>query len=163
MLGYQAPPPVAQGRRTCSHCYHAYCWACWPSAKLHSLPQQQASAPTEQRLGTKWGGVASPVTSNCYRSGQPDDLTARVFHSAVLRGRHIRFALARGRGKLLDEDGVGSTSYGTASQAPPRVGANASTVRIVRPQRPTRVGLGADLAWTSNGKPGSLKNHGLLV
>lgn len=29
-----------------------------------SLPQQQAGAPTEQRLGTQWGeGVASPVTS----------------------------------------------------------------------------------------------------
>ena len=41
-----------------------------------SLPQQQAGAPTEQRLGTQWGeGVASPVTSVCllYTSPSPRD------------------------------------------------------------------------------------------
>ena len=50
-----------------------------------SLPQQQAGAPTEQRLGTQWGeGVASPVTSVALRrlSEQPVD-RRQVFYSAA--------------------------------------------------------------------------------
>lgn len=76
-----------------------------------SLPQQQAGAPTEQRLGTQWGeGVASPVTSVALRrlSEQPVD-RRQVFYSASrFDGRAIKeLPLAKGRVgfAVLDEDG----------------------------------------------------------
>ncbi len=68
-----------------------------------SLPQQQAGAPTEQRLGTQWGeGVASPVTSVALRrlSEQPVD-RRQVFYSASrFDGRAIRNCPGQGQGGL---------------------------------------------------------------
>lgn len=92
-----------------------------------SLPQQQAGAPTEQRLGTQWGeGVASPVTSVALRrlSEQPVD-RRQVFYSASrFDGRAIKeLPLAKGRvaSPYSTRMAASSTSCSTAAPCNCRV------------------------------------------
>ncbi|EOZ8682964.1 TPA: hypothetical protein ACVGNB_003490 [Pseudomonas aeruginosa] len=136
-----------------------------------SLPQQQAGAPTEQRLGTQWGeGVASPVTSVALRrlSEQPVD-RRQVFYSASrFDGRAIKeLPLAKGRVgfAVLDEDGgkFDLVQHRSTLQLQGREGQRYQLWLNNLGNATYEVVATVDGLDVLNGQPGSLKNRGYVL
>lgn len=136
-----------------------------------SLPQQQAGAPTEQRLGTQWGeGVASPVTSVALRrlSEQPVD-RRQVFYSASrFDGRAIKeLPLAKGRVgfAVLDEDGgkFDLVQHRSTLQLQGREGQRYRLWLNNLGNATYEVVATVDGLDVLNGQPGSLKNRGYVL
>lgn len=136
-----------------------------------SLPQQQAGAPTEQRLGTQWGeGVASPVTSVALRrlSEQPVD-RRQVFYSASRFDGHAikELPLAKGRVgfAVLDEDGgkFDLVQHRSTLQLQGREGQRYRLWLNNLGSATYEVVSTVDGLDVLNGQPGSLKNRGYVL
>ncbi|MBH9342957.1 hypothetical protein I5K76_14285 [Pseudomonas aeruginosa] len=136
-----------------------------------SLPQQQAGAPANQRLGTQWGeGVASPVTSVALRRGAEQPVDRRqVFYSARrFDGRALKeLPLAKGRVGFagLDEDGgkFDLVQHRSTLQLQGRDGQRYRLWLNNLGSATYEVVSTVDGLDVLNGQPGSLKNRGYVL